>query len=91
VGSYADLPNAECTWFIDPPYVDAGKNYPCGSKDINYDHLAAWCRSRKGQVIVCENEGATWLPFEPCIQNKRGATFDSGVSRRRTEMIWTND
>jgi site-specific DNA-adenine methylase len=88
--SYADLADIDATWFVDPPYADAGRNYPCGSKDIDYKHLAAWCRSRRGQVIVCENEGANWLPFRPFIQNKRGATFDDGVTRRRTEVIWTN-
>lgn len=61
--SYKDLDNEKATWFIDPPYVDKGKYYRCGSKDINYDHLANFCKTREGQVIVCENEGASWLPF----------------------------
>lgn len=89
-GSYADLPDVEVTWFIDPPYFDAGKNYPFGSKMIDYQHLGAWCRSRRGQTIVCENEGASWLPFVPFIRDKRCATLDNGVTRRRTEVIWTN-
>jgi len=88
---YRDLPDVEATWFVDPPYEDAGKNYPYGSSGIDYAHIASWCRSRRGQVIVCENEGATWLSFEPIISGKRGAAFDSdGKSRRRTEVMWTN-
>ena len=47
--------------------------------------LSEWCRSRRGQVMVCENEGARWLPFRPfrSIQST-----SNGVSR---EVIWTND
>ena len=30
---------------------------------IPYTDVAAWCRERHGQVMVCENDGATWLPF----------------------------
>jgi len=88
---YASLPNVKSTWFVDPPYQDAGRNYPFGSDRINYQHLADWCRSRRGQVIVCENEGADWLPFVPFIRGKRGATFDEGKTRRRTEVIWCSD
>lgn len=91
LGTYTDLENQRATWFVDPPYVDAGRNYPFGSDKIDYRHLSDWCRSRDGQVIVCENEGADWLPFAPVIRDKRGATFDAGKSRRRTEVLWTND
>lgn len=51
------------TWFIDPPY-----NNPAGNRyrqaGLDYAKLAAYCQSRKGQVIVCENKGADWLPFQ---------------------------
>ena len=54
----------KATWFIDPPYANpAGKRYR--QSGIDYATLAAYCQSRKGQVIVCENLGADWLPFEP--------------------------
>lgn len=50
------------TWFIDPPYNNvAGNRYRQGGLD--YAKLAAYCHNRKGQVIVCENYGADWLPF----------------------------
>jgi hypothetical protein len=64
-GSYTSVPNPDATWFIDPQYVQAGKSYTFSSKDINYTHLGEWCTERKGQVIVCENQGADWLPFQP--------------------------
>lgn len=89
--SYDQLPQEWATWFVDPPYQDAGKNYPFGSDRIDYTHLAAWCRSREGQTIVCENEGADWLPFETFIRDRCGATLDNGKSRRRTEVIWTQE
>lgn len=63
LGDYADIENQEATWFIDPPYFKGGEHYPKGSKYIDYKELANWCKSRQGQVIVCENDNANWLPF----------------------------
>ena len=84
-GSYADIGNREATWFIDPPYEVAGK-YP--TRDVDFDHLGEWCRSREGQAIVCENVGAKWLPFEPFVSAKAThSRYRSGVS---VEAIWTN-
>lgn len=78
---YSELENIEATYFIDPPYKDGGHQY--AKHKIDYIHLADWCRSRKGQVIVCESNFANWLPFKPlCIQN--------GGTRKSLEMIWTN-
>lgn len=71
------------TWFIDPPYQQAGKYYRHGSDGIDYETLARWCRSRRGQVIVCENKGATWLPFRPLANVK---TTRRG--QRSKEVIW---
>lgn len=63
-GDYTAAPNVEATWFIDPPYQLAGKKYRCSSKDIDFAALAMWCRGRPGFAMVCENQGAEWLPFE---------------------------
>lgn len=63
LSTYSDIPNSRSTWFIDPPYIRAGKRYKCGSKQIDYDNLSEWCKSREGQIIVCEEASATWLPF----------------------------
>lgn len=62
-GDYTEAPDIEATWFIDPPYQIAGRHYVHGPSKINYAELADWCRTRRGQVIVCEQDGATWLPF----------------------------
>ena len=46
--------------------------------------MANWCKSRLGQVIVCENTKATWMNFKPILQIQ-------GVSNTNTtEAIWTN-
>jgi len=59
---YKFAANRQATWFIDPPYnCKAGCAYRY--HNVDYSVLADWCRSRRGQVIVCEAEGATWLPF----------------------------
>lgn len=63
-GDYTSAPNTEAYWFIDPPYEQAGKSYKCSSRYIDFNHLGTWCQSREGKVVVCENYGATWLPFE---------------------------
>jgi site-specific DNA-adenine methylase len=62
LGHYSTIPEYPvATWFIDPPYQGpAGNHYRYG---VDYTHLAEWCRSRPGQVIVCEAPGADWLPF----------------------------
>lgn len=82
-GDYRDIPNQEATWFIDPPYMKMGKEYKHGSKDIDYSELAKWCKSRSGQVIVCEQLEAQWLPF-------RELTTVNGTKGKSTEVIWSN-
>jgi hypothetical protein len=60
-GDYRQAPDWECTWFIDPPYQGVDNGYDSG---LDYDELGDWCRTRRGQVIVCESANATWLPFD---------------------------
>jgi len=31
---------------------------------VDYQSLSTWCRSRTGQVIVCENSNANWMEFQ---------------------------
>jgi len=82
-GDYTIAPDIEATWFIDPPYQVAGKYYI--HADVDYPALAAWCRTRHGQTMVCENAGATWLPFQPF------ASCKSGPARRVSEeVLWTH-
>lgn len=80
--SYLDLPDIECTDFVDPPYESLPKSYEYNT--INYQQLAEWCRSRKGQVIVCEREGASWLPFKPL------RTITNLKRKKCNEVYWTN-
>jgi site-specific DNA-adenine methylase len=85
--SYDSIPNMAATWFVDPPYAEAGKHYKF--HDLDYPRLGNWCRSRNGQVIVCENTGADWLPFRAFrtikgLEGKRGG-------KKSVEVIWTND
>lgn len=77
---YMQLPNIEATWFVDPPYQHGGHRYI--ENNIDYTQLAEWCLTRRGQVIVCENEGADWLPFQS-LASMHGQRHSS------TEMIFT--
>lgn len=81
-GCYTDIPNQAATWYIDPPYEAKGHAYV--ENKIDFQQLSLWCQSRLGQVIVCENAGASWLPFSPLVQY-RAASLKPSV-----EAIWTN-
>lgn len=61
---YWKIPLQNAHWHIDPPYSNkAGSRYPFSK--IDYEHLALWCGNLPGTADVFENEGATWLPFQP--------------------------
>jgi len=81
LGCYTEINNAEATWFIDPPYQHGGHAYV--ENEIDFKQLSNWCRNRIGQIIVCENTKAMWLPFKP-MKELEGAMF------RTTEAIWSN-
>lgn len=61
-GDYTDAPTEEATYFVDPPYANKAGSY-YRQKFTGHVALGDWCRTRPGQVIACENVGATWLPF----------------------------
>jgi len=86
-GDYRKLPDVEATWFIDPPYQQYGHYYIKGSNQLDYAALAKWCRSRLGQVIVCEAEGATWLPFQHFRASIR-ATVKTKRENPTNEVVW---
>jgi len=74
----------KATWFVDPPY----EGLPLyGSKEIDFHGLARWCKSLPGQVIVCEQASATWLPFVP-FRTIAKCARGSGKS---LEGVWTNN
>lgn len=88
-GDYTDAPDVRATWFVDPPYArkpdgrDPGGAYRYDGSAIDYATLGEWCRARRGQVIVCEQEGATWLPFRPLfVQHAQSG-------QPRVEVVWT--
>lgn len=84
---YSELPTYErSSWFVDPPYAgDQGAHYPYGIGD--YAALGQWCQELAGQTIVCERDGADWLPFQPLHAAKAmHGGKRSGVS---AEAIWT--
>lgn len=82
-GDYRDLKNENATWFVDPPYQFGGEHYKESSKNIDFKDLAEWCKSRKGQTIVCENTKADWMKFKPMKQMQ-------GAIHKTTEAIWSN-
>lgn len=72
-GDYREASQGPATYFVDPP----------GS----YELLARWCRDLPGQVIVCEAEGADWLPFR-ALRAVRSAASRGKVGRSH-EVLWT--
>ena len=81
--SYDTAPNQVATWFIDPPYQRAGKYY-YGHSRMDFVALGKWCLERQGQLIVCENEGADWLPFQPM-------TVFRGSTKTQVEMLYLQE
>jgi hypothetical protein len=80
---YSNIQNEYATWFVDPPYQYGGHEYKFSNKLLDYNKLAEWIMNRQGQIIVCENTKATWMPFLPVVK-MRGAAFVT------TEAIWSN-
>jgi site-specific DNA-adenine methylase len=90
-GDYMEIPDVEATWFIDPPYwggAPGRKGSDYLHWQINYEELAEWCKSRRGQVIVCEQSGASWLPFEHLVEMSISNVFGHA---RTKEVMWHRD
>ena len=68
---------------IDGTFIGFINFYYYIQNQIDYAELADWCKTRKGQVIVCENTKADWLNFEPLVKI-------TGQKIKTTEAIWTN-
>jgi site-specific DNA-adenine methylase len=84
-GTYRCLGNIEATWFIDPPYQSEGKGSLYKFSEVNYDDLHDFCLSRRGQVIVCDREGADWMPFKPLERATKGQR-----NQLLKEVYWVN-
>lgn len=83
--SYLEAPDEVATWFVDPPYQSLADMY---GPPPDFEELAGWCQSRRGLTVVCEEQGADWLPFKPLVARR------SAMKRRRSvgnvEMVWVN-
>lgn len=79
LGCYTEIENKEATWFIDPPYQFGGNLYK--ESNINFTKLNSWCKSRKGEIIVCENTKADWIELKPLkrIQGSRNTNTIEAV------------
>lgn len=72
------------TWFIDPPFHGkAGRRYRKGCTGLDFEQLGTWSRERLGQVLVCEQLGADWLPFSASAKGR-------GMSGERSTLLWSN-
>jgi site-specific DNA-adenine methylase len=78
--SFDQIPNRRATWFVDPPYEEAGSRYR--HNKIDYTRLGEWCKSCEGQVIVCEQNHAKWLPFEHLRLGRNASNKDY------RELVW---
>lgn len=89
--SFVDISNQVATWYVDPPYINTQEKkgntdkYPC--EPINYTLLGKWIKSRHGQVIACEGEGADYLPFE--FLKETTANTNNKTTKRLNEYIYT--
>jgi hypothetical protein len=84
LGEYNCLENITGTYFIDPPYKYGGIYYRINSSKLDYAVLSNWCRERNGQVIVCENTKADWLPFKPLVEM-------NGQLHKTMEAVWIKE
>lgn len=65
-----------------------GASFNFGSQfEGSYDELGDWCKSLSGQVVVCEQEPADWLPFVPFRRQRNGV--GAGTGSTRTEVVYT--
>lgn len=93
-GDYSLSPRGRYTYFVDPPYNNAaGRKYPVRPKgtveqiEAWYAQLGQWCQELPGQVIACENEGASWLPFERLGRMRH--SINNGEGSR--EVVWIKE
>lgn len=86
---HTNAPDIEATWFVDAPYQRPRRGYRHGADRIDFDRLRAWVLARSGQIVVCENGTADWLPFRS-LTRVRSMPGRIGV-KYSDELIWTNE
>lgn len=85
---YSEVPEHSGCWFVDPPYKgSSGRIYR--HNHIDYKLLAEWCRNRNGQIMVCEMNGADWLPFRPHVKAHSNPSCRGKLYC--PEVLWTNN
>lgn len=88
--SFVDIPNQSATWFIDPPYqavqIRPGNSDRYPEWQVDYKVLAEFAESRWGQVIVCEGDGADYLPFE--LLKMVNANTNNSTVKKNGEYIY---
>lgn len=87
--SYTTIRNRKATWFVDPPYqhsnsLDNGDRYP--HSEIDYTRLASWVQSRRGLVIACEYDSATYLPFQ--LLTRTRTNTNNRTAKEAKEMVY---
>jgi hypothetical protein len=87
-GDYSEVANVEATWFIDAPYQHVPVSYAFWM--VDYGELGDWVYDRMGQVIVCEQQGADWLPFKPACLVRSGRTHEGGTRNESNEVMYVN-
>lgn len=93
LGGYDSCPDILATWEVDPPYqgnrgANTRSTYGAGrSRGVDFAALAQWCVGRRGEVIVHEQAGATWLPFATWRDATTGRA-DNGVRKTQQEVIY---
>jgi site-specific DNA-adenine methylase len=92
-GDYRDAPDIAATWSIDPPYKHNKRGlFEYSTDALDYQALGAWCKTRRGQVMVHEQHGAEWLQFETLsAKTKTGKTLANGTQKRAHEVWWRNE
>jgi hypothetical protein len=89
---YDSAPSIEAHWHIDPPYqanAHGFQEYKCEAPD--YVKLGDWCKSRRGDITVHEQHGATWLPFQTLKSKHSTNRTMEGERIMAHEVYWTNE
>jgi hypothetical protein len=87
----------KATYVFDPPYQSNDGSYANntygkgGIKNVDFQELAEVCKSLDGQVIVHEQEGATWLPFVTLREKAMTGYRKEEKAKMRHEVVWISD
>ena len=83
--SWEQIPLTCAHWHVDPPYDNApGSRYP--HSRVDFSALANWCKKLPGHADVCENSGASWLPFSDLCEVVSSRGRRSGAVSK--EAVW---